>query len=111
MLGFSVGPTIPTRRDRCARVRVKPHLGEIDHMNSVRPISVISKQRLGQANSVGPIAHFGETKTLRKGNREFALPTRWDRSLISVRPKCYEGKQRVCNPISMRPRSLSVRPN
>ena len=59
-------------------------------MNSVRPISVIGKQRVGQANSVGPIAHFGETETLRKGNREFALRTRWDRSLISVRPKRYE---------------------
>ena len=35
-------------------------------MNSVRPISVIGKQRVGQANSVGPIAHFGETETLRK---------------------------------------------
>ena len=30
--------------------------------------------------------------------------------LISVGPKHYEGKQRVCNPISVRPRSLSVRP-
>ena len=27
---------------------------------------VISKQRVGQANSVGPIAHFGETKMLRR---------------------------------------------
>ena len=80
-------------------------------MNSLRPISVIIKQRLGPANSVRLIAHFGETETLRKGNREFALRTRWDRSLISVRPKLYEGKQRVCNPISVRPRSLSVRPN
>ena len=59
-------------------------------MNSVRPISVIGKQRVGQANSVGPIAHFSETETLRKGNREFALRTRWDRSLILVRPKRYE---------------------
>ena len=79
-------------------------------MNSVRPISEIGKQRLGQANSMGPITHLGETETLRKGNTEFALRTWWDRSLISVRPKCYEGKQRVCNPISVRPRSLSVEP-
>ena len=35
---------------------------------------------------------------------------RWDRSLISVRPKSYEGKQRGCNTISVRPRSQSVRP-
>ena len=47
---------------------------------------------------------------LQKGNREFTLQSRWDRSLISVGPKHYEGKQRVCNPISVRPRSLSVRP-
>ena len=47
---------------------------------------------------------------LRRGNREFALRTRWDRSLNSVGLKCYEGKQRVCNPISVRPRSLSMRP-
>ena len=47
---------------------------------------------------------------LQKGNREFTLQSRWDRSLISVGPKCYEGKQRDYNPISVRPRSLSVRP-
>ena len=42
---------------------------------------------------MGPIAHFGETETLRRENREFTLQSRWDRSLISVRPKCYEGKR------------------
>ena len=47
---------------------------------------------------------------LQKGNREFTLQSRWDRSLISVRPKRYEGKQRDYNPILVRPRSLSVRP-
>ena len=26
----------------------------------------MSKQRVGQANSVGPIAHFGETETLQR---------------------------------------------
>ena len=36
---------------------------------------------------MGPIAHFGETETLRRENREFTLQSRWDRSLISVRPK------------------------
>ena len=52
---------------------------------------------------MGPIAHFGETETLRRENKEFTLQSRWDRSLISVRPKCYEGKQRDYNPISVRP--------
>ena len=47
---------------------------------------------------------------LQKGNREFTLQSRWDQSLTSVRPKRYEGKQRDYNPISVRPRSLSVRP-
>ena len=47
---------------------------------------------------------------LQKGNREFTLQSRWDRSLTSVRPKRYEEKQRDYNPISVRPRSLSVRP-
>ena len=46
---------------------------------------------------------------LQKGNSEFTLQSRWDRSLTSVRPKRYEGKQRDYNPISVRPRSLSVR--
>ena len=110
-LGFSMGPKWSTRWDRWARVRAKLDLSLSDYFNSVRPISVIRKQRDGQANSVGPIAPFGDTKTLRKRNREFALWTRWDRPLISVRPKSYEGKQRVCSPISVRPRSLSVRPD
>ena len=30
-------------------------IGETNHMNSMEPISVIGKQRVGQANSVGPI--------------------------------------------------------
>ena len=47
---------------------------------------------------------------LQKGNKEFTLQSRWDRSLTSVRLKRYEGKQRDYNPISVRPRSLSVRP-
>ena len=47
---------------------------------------------------------------LQKGNIEFTLQSRWDRSLTSVRPKRYEGKQRDYNPISVRLRSLSVRP-
>ena len=59
---------------------------------------------------MGPICSFGETEKLQKGNRESALPTRWDQSLISVRPKRYEGKQRDYNPISVRLRSLSVGP-
>ena len=75
-------------------------LGLRANINSVRPISAMSKQRVGQANSVGPIAHFGKTETLHreteslhcelggtdrsfwldrnvtKGNREFAIPSR-----------------------------------
>lgn len=47
---------------------------------------------------------------LQKGNRDFTLQSRWDQSLTSVRPKCYKGKQRDYNPISVRPRSLSVGP-
>ena len=55
-------------------------------------------------------AHLGETEMLQKGNIEFTLQSPWDRSLTSVRSKCYKGKQRDYNPISVRPRSLSVRP-
>ena len=80
-------------------------LGETD---LVQNVNVRLFSGTDMINSVGPIAHFGETETLRKGSREFALRIRWELSLISVRPKHYEGKQRVCNPISMRPRSLSV---
>ena len=47
---------------------------------------------------------------LQKGNKEFTLQSWWDRLLTSVRPKRYEGKQRDYNPISVRPRSLTVRP-
>ena len=47
---------------------------------------------------------------LRKGNREFTLQSRWDRSLILVVPKRYKGKQRDYNPISVKPRSLLVSP-
>ena len=47
---------------------------------------------------------------LRKGNREFKLQSRWDRSPTLVRPNRYEGKQRDYNPILVRPRSLLVRP-
>ena len=82
MLGFSVGPTWSTRWDRCARVRVKRYLGWTDYTNSVGPIRVISKQRVGQANSVGPISYFGETEINAIGNREFASPSRWDRDPI-----------------------------
>ena len=75
----------------------------------MRP-NLVANQRVGQANSVGPICSFGETEMLQKGNREFTLQSRWDRSLTSVKPIRYEGKQRDYNPISVRPRSLSVRP-
>ena len=68
-----MGPTCQLGGTNFIRVRAKRNLGETDHINSMRPISIIGKQRVGQANSVGPIAHFGETETLRKGKREFAL--------------------------------------
>ena len=61
-----MGPTWSTRWDRCSRASAKPHLGVTDCMNSVRSISAMSKQRVGQANSVGPIAHFGGIETLRR---------------------------------------------
>ena len=48
-------------------------------MNSVRPISVIGKQRVGQANSVGPIRS-----------------SRLDRNIT-------KGKQRVCIALSVEP--------
>ena len=67
-------------------------------MNSVRPISVIGKQRVGQANSVGPITHFGETKMLQKGTREFTLQSRWDRFALSVGPKSYERETESLQP-------------
>ena len=95
-----MGPTCQLGGTNFIRVRASRNLGETDHMNSMRPISVIGTWRVGQANSVGPIAHFGETKTLEKGteslhcelggtdrssrldrdimkgNREFVIPSR-----------------------------------
>ena len=81
-LGFSVGPIWSTRWDQWARVRIKPHLDLTDYTNSVRSILLISKQRVGQANSVGPIAYLGGTENITIGNREFASPSRWDRAPI-----------------------------
>ena len=77
-----MGPTRSTRWDRHARVRVKPQIGLTDYTNSVRLILVISKQRVGQANSVGPIAYLGGAEIIAIGNREFASPSRWDRDPI-----------------------------
>jgi len=34
------------------------------------------KKRVCNANSVGPIAYFGETEIIAIGNREFAIPSR-----------------------------------
>ena len=42
-------------------------------MNSMELISVIGKQRVGQANSVGPIIKLGGTDFDNKLTREFAL--------------------------------------
>ena len=33
---------------------------------------------------------LGETKKIQRGNTEFTLQSRWDRSALSVRPKSYE---------------------
>ena len=41
-----------------------------------------SKEHVGQANSVGPIAHFGETEIITTGNREFPSPSQRDRDPI-----------------------------
>ena len=54
-----MGPTGTTQWGRCSRARAKPHLDGADCVNSVRSILAKSKQRVGQANSVGLIAHFG----------------------------------------------------
>ena len=53
-----------------------------DYTNLVEPILVISKQRVGQANSMGPIAYLGETEMIAVGNREFASPSRRDQDPI-----------------------------
>ena len=70
-----MGPTRSTRWDRCARVKAKPHLGVTDCMKSVRPISAMSKQRLGPANSVGQTAYLDETEITAIGKKEFARPS------------------------------------
>ena len=54
-------------------------------MNFVRPISAKSKQRVGQANSVGPIAHFGETEMLRR-ETESLQGHLGETEILSVRP-------------------------
>ena len=73
-----LGTDMSTRWDRCARVRVKPQLGLTDYTNSVRPILVISKQRDGQTNSMGPTIYLGGTEIIATGNRVFASPSRRD---------------------------------
>ena len=80
-LEFSVGPIWSTRWDRCARVRVKPQLGLTDYTNSVGPILVISKTESWSSK-------LGGTDSL----------SRWDQN------DC-KRQQRVCKPISVRPRS------
>ena len=46
---------------------------------------------------------------LQKGNREFTLQSRWDRSLTSFDLNVTKGNKEI-NPISVRPRSLSIGP-
>ena len=49
------GTNMQLGRTDVIRVRAQRNLGETDYTNSVGPILVIDKQRVGQANSVGPI--------------------------------------------------------
>ena len=63
------------------------------------PILVIGKQRVGQANSVGPICSFGETewnsvrpKSYKGETLSLHCNLGGTDSLILVRPKCYEGE-------------------
>ena len=64
MLGISVGSTGTTRWD------------DVLGLGQNQPILAKSKQRVGQANSVGPITYLGGTEDIATGNREFASPSR-----------------------------------
>ena len=104
-------------------------------MNSVGSISVIGTQRVGQANSVGPIRSFRWDLSVTKGKQWICIAdsvglirssllernvTKRKQSVciaisvgpiaLSVWPKCYKGKPRDYNPIAVRPRSQLVRP-
>ena len=57
-------------------VSLQSHLSETDCLNSVRPVSAISKLRIGQANSMGLTAYLGETEITTISNREFVGPSR-----------------------------------
>ena len=70
----------------------------------------MDKQRVGQANSVGPILSSRLDRNITKGKQRVCIA-------ISVGPIAHlgltemlEGKQRDYNPISVRPRSVSVIP-
>ena len=63
------------------------HLGETDYTNSVRPIWNKLTRGLVRQTRWDRFALLGETEMLRKGNSEFTLQSRWDRSALSVRPK------------------------
>ena len=86
-LGISVGSTGTTQWGWCARARAKPHLGETNCMNLVRPISAKIKIESCSSKLGGIDCTFW-----------------WDRNN-------YTKQQRVCKAISVRPRSVSMWPN
>ena len=57
-------------------------------MNPVRPISVIGKQRVGQANSVGPIRSSRLDQNVMKGKQRVCIA-------ISVGPIAYFGETKI----------------
>ena len=94
------GTDMSTRWDRYVNSVGPISLGLGHNVSSVRPITQThwdlfgnnQNMELVRQTRLDQFARLGGTKALQKGNREFALQTQWDRSLISVRPKCYEGK-------------------
>ena len=73
MLGFSVGPTCQLGRTDIIRVRAESNLSLTDYTNSVGPILVIDKQRVGQANSVGPIRSSRLDRNVTKGKQRVCI--------------------------------------
>ena len=68
---------------------------KIGQTDSIQNVNVRLFGGIDMSTRWDRFALFGESKMLQKGNIEFTLQSRWDRSLTSVRPKRYEGKQRV----------------
>ena len=59
---------------------------------SVRPISVIGKQRVGQANSVGPIRSSRLDLNVTKGKQRVCIAISVGPIAHLIGPKHYEGK-------------------